>query len=175
MKTMFKFTALILLASAALVAQARKDTIEGVRNLTVVDATAACAGATEVTAIPVIAAKGYKSIINLRLETEAGAAIPESRAAAEKAGVKFIHLPLNAAAPDMAVADAFIKAVTDKANQPVFIHCASANRAATMWMTKRLLVDKWDQAKALEEAHFIGLTNAGLEKFALDYVAARRK
>lgn len=174
MKTTFTCAAIIVVASAAVFAQAGKDTIEGVRNLTVVDATAACAGATEVTAIPAIAAKGYKSIINLRLETEAGAAIPESRAAAEKAGLKFIHLPLSPSAPDMAVADAFIKAVTDKANQPVFIHCASANRAGALWMTKRLLVDKWDQVKALEEAHFIGVTNAGLEKFALDYVAARK-
>ena len=175
MKTTVMFAALIAVASATLFAQARKETIEGVRNFTVVDATVGCAGATEVTAIPAIAAKGYKSIVNLRLETEPGAAIPESRAAAEKAGIKFISLPLNASAPDMAVADAFIKAVTDKANQPVFIHCASANRAGALWMAKRLLVDKWDPAKALEEARLIGLTNPGLEKFALDYVAARRK
>ena len=175
MKTTFTFAALVLVASATLFAQAKKETLEGVRNFTVVDATVGCAGATEVTAIPAIAAKGYKSIVNLRLETEAGAAIPESRAAAEKAGLRFIHLPLNTSAPDMAVADAFIKAVTDKANQPVFINCGSANRVGALWLTKRILVDKWDEAKALEEARLIGLTNAGLEKFALEYVAARRK
>jgi uncharacterized protein (TIGR01244 family) len=175
MKKLLSVSAVLLAVSATLLAQAKKETLEGVRNYTVVDATVGCAGATEVAAIPAIAAKGYKSIVNLRLETEAGANIAESRAAAEKAGVKFINLPLNATAPDMTVADAFIKAVTDPANQPVFIHCASANRAAALWMTKRLLVDKWDDAKALEEARLIGLTNAGLEKFAMDYVAARRK
>ena len=161
--------------SAGLIAQVKKQTIEGIRNLSIVDGTAACAGATEVTAIPVIAAKGYKAIVNLRQETEAGAAIAESRAAAEKAGMKYIHLSLNAASLEPAVADAFIKAVTDKSNQPVFVHCASGNRAAALWMAKRILVDKWDDAKALDEARAIGLTNAALEKFALDYVAARRK
>jgi uncharacterized protein (TIGR01244 family) len=175
MKRLLSLTAVLLAVSATLLAQAKKETLDGVRNYTVVDATIGCAGATEVAAIPTIAARGYRSIINLRLDTEAGANIAESRAAAEQAGLKYIHLPFDHSAPDMAVADAFIKAVTDPANQPVFIHCASANRAATLWMTKRILVDKWDDAKALEEAKLIGLSNAALQKFAMDYVAARRK
>lgn len=175
MKSSFVPTVFALAISATLCAQVKKESLEGVRNFSVIDATTACAGATEVAAIPVIAAKGYKAIVNLREETEAGAAIAESRAAAATAGIKYIHLPLNPAAPDRAVADAFINAVTDKTNQPVFIHCASGNRAAALWMTKRILVDKWDDAKALAEAKLLGLTNANLEKFALDYVAARRK
>jgi len=175
MKTMLTTAALTVLIASTPLAQARKDTLDGVRNFTVVDATASCSGATAASAIPAIAAKGYKSIVNLRLDTEAGAAIAESRAAAEKAGIRFVHLPFDNAAPDMAVVDAFIKAVTDKANQPVFINCASANRASALWLAKRILADKWDEKKALDEAHFIGLTNPASEKFALDYVAARRK
>ena len=163
------------LAGVVLSAQAKKGTLEGVRNFTMVDATVGCAGATEAAAIPSIAASGYKSIVNLRAASEPGAAIDESRAAATKAGLTFIHLPLSPSTPDPAVADAFLKAVTDKANQPVFINCGSANRVAALWLTKRMLVDKWDQAKALEEARFIGLSSAALEKFALDYVASRRK
>jgi uncharacterized protein (TIGR01244 family) len=179
MKKLLPLAAVILAISATPFAQAKKETLDGVRNYTVVDVTIGCAGATEVAAIPAIAAKGYKSVVNLRLETEAGANVPESRAAAEKAGLKYIHLPWNSSAPDpaagMAVADAFIAAVTDKANQPAFIHCGSANRVAALWMTKRILVDKWDDGKALEEAKLIGLTSPALEKFAMDYVAARRK
>lgn len=164
-----------LLAGAAISAQARKETLEGVRNFTVVDATVGCAGATDVAAIPIVASRGYKAIVNLRVATEPGADIDLSREAAETAGVKFIHLPFNGAAPDPAVADAFIKAVTDKTNQPVFINCGSANRVGALFLTKRMLVDNWDQARAVEEARLIGLSSAALEKFALDYVASRRK
>jgi hypothetical protein len=57
----------------------------------------------------------------------------------------------------------------------VFIHCGSANRVAALWMAKRLLVDKWTEEKAAAEANAIGLTNQNLRKFALEYVAARRK
>lgn len=166
---------LIALASASFNAQTGRDAIDGVRNFTVVDATVGCAGATEVVAIPVIAARGYKSIVNLRLATEAGASIDESREAAVKAGVRYVHLPFNSAAPDMAVADAFITAVTTKANQPVFVHCGSGNRVGALWLAKRMLVDKWDRAKATEEAKLIGLSSSALETFALEYVAARGK
>lgn len=176
MKTRFLLIPVLVALSAALAfAQARKGTIEGVRNFTVVDATVGCAGATEVAAIPKVAALGYKSILNIRLATEAGAAIEESAAAAKEAGINFIHLPFNGSAPDMAVADTFIKTVTDPANQPVFINCGSANRVGALWLAKRMLVDKWDEAKAVEEAKLIGLSSEALQKFALEYVAARGK
>jgi uncharacterized protein (TIGR01244 family) len=160
--------------TAILMAQASKEDIEGIRNFTRVDATVACAGATDPAVIPALAARGYKSIINLRLASEAGALIDESKAAADAAHMKFIHLPLSGREPEMTVADEFIRAVTDPANQPVFINCGSANRVGALWLTKRILVDKWDEAKALEEARFIGLSSPVLEKFAMDYIAARR-
>jgi protein tyrosine phosphatase (PTP) superfamily phosphohydrolase (DUF442 family) len=156
------------------IAQARKETIDGIRNFTVVDATVACAGATETRVFKGLKERGYKSIVNLRELTEVGAAIPESRAMASDAGLKFIHLPFNANKPDESVVDEFIKVVTDPANQPVFINCGSANRVSALWLTKRMLVDKWDEARALEEAKFIGLSTESLQKFALAYVAKRR-
>lgn len=167
--------ALTLLILTSGPAQIKKEDVDGVRNFVVVDGTAACAGATEPRAMAAIAARGYKAVVNLRVATENGAAIDESRAAAEAAGLTFIHLPFSAAAPDMTVADAFLKAVTDKAHQPVYFHCASGQRASALWLAKRMLVDKWPQDKALEEAHAMGLTMAPLEQFALDYVKARSK
>lgn len=167
---------LVVAAATALAAQGlRKETREGIRNLTIVDPTIACAGATEVTAIPGLAKLGYKSIINLREATEPDVAIDESRAAATAAGMKYIHLPLNNAKPDPAVPDAFIKALADPSNQPAFIHCASAGRVGAMMMAKRMLVDGWTEARASEEATAIGLTNPAMRQFVLDYVASKKK
>ena len=165
---------IIALATWTISAQARKETLDGVRNFTVVDATVGCAGATEARAIPALAARGYKAIINLRAATETGAAIAESRAAAAGAGMRFVHLPFDGSAPDPAVAGAFLKAVADPANQPVFINCGSANRVGALWLIKRMLIDKWDQQKAVDEAKLIGLSSPALEKFALDYVSRHR-
>lgn len=153
----------------------RKETVEGIRNFTVVDPTIGCAGATEVAAIPALATRGYKAIINLREATEAGAAIDETHAAAATAGIRFIHLPFNNAKPDPAVIDAFIKALADPANSPTFINCGSANRVGGLMLAKRMLVDGWTEARATEEATTIGLTNPTLKQFALDYVGSKKK
>ena len=50
--------------------------------------------------------------------------------------------------PDPKVVDNFLAAVADKGNQPVFIHCGSANRVGGMWMIKRALQDKWPLERA---------------------------
>lgn len=153
----------------------RKEELDGVRNFTNVSPTIACAGATETRVMPELARRGYKAIINLRQSTETGAAIDESRLAAEAAGIKFIHLPFNGQSPEASVVDRFLQAAADPANQPIFIHCASANRVSAMMLAKRILSDGWTEERALEEANVIGPPSAALRDFALQYVAERKK
>ena len=152
-----------------------KETVPGVTNFARVETTIACAGATTATAVPGLKQMGYASIINLRQASEAGADIEGEAAAAKAASITFIHIPFNAASPDPAVVDAFLKAVTAPANQPAFVHCASANRAAAMWMIKRMQVDKWDADRAGAEAAALGLTNSALRTFVLEYVQAHKQ
>lgn len=151
-----------------------KETVDGIRNLTNVSPTIACAGTTEARVIPELATRGYKAIINLRQPTEEGADIEASRDAAEAAGLRFIHLPLDGQQPDPATVDAFLKAVDDPANQPTFIHCASARRVAAVMIVKRMLIDGWTEERALTEADVIGPPTPTLQAFALEYVAARK-
>src|SRR5476649_2128482 len=113
-------------------AQVTKDTLPGVTNYAHVQTTVACAGATTPASLTEIKRLGYKSVINLREATEQGADVEGEGAAAKAAGINFVHLPFNARMPDPALVDNFLKAVTDPANVPAFIHCASGNRAAAM-------------------------------------------
>jgi uncharacterized protein (TIGR01244 family) len=152
-----------------------KETVPGVTNFARLDTTIACAGATAATAVPELKKMGYASIINLRQASEAGADIDGEAAAAKAAGITFIHLPFNEAAPDLTIVDGFLKAVTTPANQPAFIHCASGNRASAMWMIKRMLVDHWDEDRASAEAASLGLTKSTLKAFALDYVKTHQR
>jgi len=156
-------------------AQVTKENVPGITNFSRVETTIACAGATTPAAVVEVKRLGYASIINLREASEAGADVEGEAAAAKAAGITYIHLPLKTASPDPAVVDQFLTAVTAKANQPVFVHCASANRASALWMIKRMLVDGWDADRAGTEAAALGLTNAGLKTFALDYVASHKK
>jgi len=149
--------------------QVTRESVPGVTNFARVDTTIACAGATTPEAAAGLKKMGYASIINLRLATEAGANIDAAQAAAKTAGIRYIHLPFNGAMPETSVVDAFIKAVSEPANQPAFVHCASGNRAAALWMAKRLVIDHWDTERADREATGLGLTNSALKTFVLDY------
>ena len=155
--------------------QVKKSTIEGITNFAQVETTVACAGAVSPSAVAGIKKMGFASIINLRLDTEKGADIEVEAAAAKAAGINFVHLPLDGAKPDPAVADRFLKVIAEPGNQPAMIHCASGNRAAAMWMIKRVLIDKWDNDRALEEAGQLGSMSPVMKAFALDYVAAHKK
>ncbi|MSO30852.1 MAG: hypothetical protein EXQ48_07915 [Acidobacteria bacterium] len=152
-----------------------KETLPGVTGFARLDTTIACAGATTPAAVAGLKKMGYSSIINLRQASEGGADIDGEAAAAIAASINFVHLPFNAAAPDAAIVDSFLKAVTDPKNQPAFVHCASGNRAAAMWMIKRMLLDKWDAERAGTEAAALGLTSGALKTFALEYVQAHKR
>jgi len=167
--------ATMLAVGAVAPPQLTRVEVPGVRNMTQVEPTIACAGATDASAIPEIAKRGYKSIINLRLASETGANIDEGRAVAAREGIRYIHLPFEVAKPDESVVDRFIAAVTDTANHPTFVHCGSANRVAGLWMIKRVVADGWDTQKAENEARGIGLSSPVMRDFALAQIAKRKR
>jgi uncharacterized protein (TIGR01244 family) len=164
--------AVVAAAGLTAAAQSRvtKENVPGITNFARVETTVACAGATKAEAVPEIKKFGFASIINLREASEQGADVDAEAAAAKAVGLKFVHLPFNVASPDPKLVDNFIAAVTRPENQPAFIHCAAGGRAATLWMIKRIKVDGWDEAKAVDEATALGLSNDRLKQFALNYV-----
>ena len=168
----------VLLAGAVVLgaqAQVTKETVPGIVNFSRVETTVACAGATTPAALAEVKRMGYNSVVNLRMASEAGAELEAEAAAAKAAGINYVHVPFNAAAPDPMLVDDFLKAVTNPRNQPAFIHCASANRAAALWMIKRVEVDKWDVERASAEAAALGLTSPALKTFVMNQIQARKK
>jgi uncharacterized protein (TIGR01244 family) len=152
-----------------------KKNVEGVINFAEVESTVACAGAATAASMAEVKKMGYKAVFNLRLANEQGADIDGEATAAKAAGINFIHLPFNGAMPDPTVVDNFLKAITQPGNQPAFIHCASGNRAATVWFIKRVIVDKWDNDRAMAEAAQLGNISAPMKTFAMDYIQAHKK
>jgi uncharacterized protein (TIGR01244 family) len=159
---------------AAAQSQVKKEEVAGIRNLARIETTVACAGAITVQAIPEIKKMGFASIINLRLPTEPGADVEAMAAEARRVGINYTNIPYNNAAPDPATFDRFIQAITRPGQEPAFIHCAGGGRAATTWFVKRVLVDKWDVARAEAEATALGMTNPAQKEFALKYIQSKR-
>jgi uncharacterized protein (TIGR01244 family) len=163
------------LAVATLAAQeVTKPEVAGVRNFARLETTVACAGATGPEAMPEIKKMGFVSVINLRVATEQGAEIEKGEAAAKAAGLRYFHVPFDGK-PNPQAAAQFLDAITTKGAEPAFIHCAGGNRAATMWLIKRLAVDKWDVDRAVKEAAALGQTNLDARKWAIEYGQANQR
>ena len=116
-------TALWGLAMAPVGAQqVNKEQLEGIRNLSRIESTVACAGAITPAAIKGIKEMGYGAIINLRLATEQGADIEGHTATAQAVGIRYIHIPFSGTNPEPAAVDAFLTAITSPGVEPAFIH-----------------------------------------------------
>jgi uncharacterized protein (TIGR01244 family) len=165
----------LILCAGVLADAQQKMERPGITNFTKVDAVVACGGATATSALEGLKNDGFKAVINLRQATEPGANIEENAAQAKALGLNYIHIPFNGQSPDPKVVDDFLAAVSNKANQPVYIHCGSASRVGAVWLVKRVLQDGWPVEKATEEAKLIGLRSAPLEQFALKYIADHKK
>lgn len=164
----------LMAAGMAVAQEVTKDPIAGVRNFARLETTVACAGATSAEAMPEIRKQGFVTVINLRLATEPGADIEKGEAAAKAAGLRYVHVPFDGK-PNPAAADQFIAAITAEGAEPAFIHCAAGNRAATMWLIKRLVVDGWDEDRAVKEAMELGQTSQELRDFAIDYAKKHKR
>ena len=148
--------------------QQAEEAPPGVVNFTQLDATVACAGATPPEAMQDLKSRGFTSVINFRTTGERGATVDPGREAAEAAGLKYYHLPFRR--PTAEITQEFLRTVAEPDNQPVYIHCGSANRVGAMWLIKRVQLDNWSVQDATAEAEKIGLSSQGLKDFALEYV-----
>lgn len=145
----------------------------GVVNFSRVGAAVSCGGATENAALSALRDDGVRTIVNMRLDSEPGADVAQQREAALALGLNYVHLPFSGASPDPAVFDALLEMFANGAHEPVYVHCASANRVGAAWLAKRVLQDGYTIEAATAEARTIGLTNPALEQFALAYIASR--
>ena len=67
--------------------------------------------------MPQLRSDGFVTVINLRTAAEEG--VDAGRAAADAAGLNYIHLSFNSADPDPDIVDKFLAIVGDESNQPV--------------------------------------------------------
>ena len=168
------FAALCLCGGSALAQQVTKENVPGIRNLARLETTVACAGAITPESVVEVKKMGFVPIVNLRLASEEGANVEKEEAAAKAAGLRYFHVPYDGSA-DPKAAEAFLRAITTRGAEPAFIHCAGGNRAATMWLIKRVAVDHWDVERATKEATLLGQTNPTMRQFAIDYAQAHKR
>src|SRR6185295_11755948 len=119
------------------------------------------------------AASGFRAVLSLRTATE-GIDLARERAQVESKKMRYFNIPVNGASPRAEQADEFLRVARDKANHPMLVNCATANRVGAFMMILRVVDQGWSEDKALNEAIKIGLSSEGLKRFARDYIASQK-
>src|SRR5262245_52311644 len=96
-----------------------------------------------------LAALGIKTIVDL-CDDDTRA---DARSDAERAGMRYINLPMKAKSyPQADTAAHFLQIVNDQTNWPVFVHCAGGrHRTGVMTAVYRMSVDGWNLDQAYQE------------------------
>jgi uncharacterized protein (TIGR01244 family) len=111
------------------------------------------AGLLQGNAVAEAKAHGFKVIVDLRGPAEG---LEPEKAAAAKAGITYINIPVTTAAPtDAQIAD-FARVVENAADHPVLVHCHTANRVGAMWALYRASRGVPGEI-AIEEGRAVGL------------------
>ena len=116
-------------------------------------------------------ATGIRTVINLR--TRHG-----EREAIEAAGMRYVEIPMNVRKNVVpAAVRKALSVMTDKANQPVFVHCSrGADRTGVVAAVYRMEVDGWSEAEAEAEMEAFGFHEVWfqLKKFVRQYTEDRK-
>ena len=95
-----------------------------------------------------LAAIGVKTIVDLQADAK-----NKRRAEAERAGLRYINLPMeDKRYPQADAATRFLEVVNNQANWPVYVHCAGGrHRTGVMVAVYRMVVDHWTADQAYDE------------------------
>jgi uncharacterized protein (TIGR01244 family) len=96
-----------------------------------------------------LASLGVKTLINLTSDD----ADANEKALAERAGMKYVQIPMTThAAPTEEQLAQFLALVNDPANQPVYVHCVGGrHRTGVMTAAYRMTQDGWTSEQAFAE------------------------
>lgn len=106
------------------------DETHGVPNASFPEKGILAAGQPTGEQLQVLAEEGYKTVIDLRADSEPRGY--DEVGAAKQNGLTYVSIPVTPATLDRATIDRFV-AELDKAQRPVILHCATSNRVGALY------------------------------------------
>jgi len=121
-------------------------------------------------------ALGVKTVISLRQRPD-----ERVRQSAERAGMRYINLPMNVRGyPQADLAPRFLALVNDPENWPVYVHChGGRHRTGVMTAIYRMAIEGWDVQRAYAEMRQYGFYkrwgHGPLKAYVFDYYRQLRQ
>ena len=112
-------------------------------------------------------ARGVKTVIDLRDPMEPRSF--DEPALVRQLGMQYLNVSVRQGALDDAVMDAALGAIRQSADQPLLLHCASANRVGGVLIPYFMIDKGMSEDDAVATAMQVGLRGADLLEWALEY------
>jgi uncharacterized protein (TIGR01244 family) len=162
----------IFLASAGLLADEIPVSMDpaSMPNYRLLRAGLATAGQPSPEALRRLKAMGFKTVINLRAESEKG--VKDEEAIVREQQLRYVSIPVAASTFSMHDVEAVAQVLDDPHAGPILFHCGSANRVGAVWAVLQVQKGK-TREEALSEGKAIGLSGAPMLEAVERVLAAR--
>lgn len=77
-----------------------------------------------------VAKAGYKVVFNIALHDDPRYSLPDERGTVEALGMKYVHIPVQFAAPTDKDFEEFVWAMDENQDQVMLVHCAANKRVS---------------------------------------------
>jgi uncharacterized protein (TIGR01244 family) len=125
-----------------------------------------------------LARDGFQSVINLRVQDEEKNEIPPhiEGTLVRDEDMEYVHIPISMKQILHEQIATFRQAITNL-HHPIYVHCASGQRAAALAVMDEAIRRDWSGEQALEQAREMGCKcdAPGLQDFVKNYVDQERQ
>lgn len=159
MQKLLSGVATVLFAASALAQIPESVDAAAIPNYRLVKPGLATAGQPSPEALRKLKEQGFRTVINLRAETEPG--VKQEEAIVKAEGLEYVSVPVTPASFSQQEVDQVKKVLDDPKAGPILFHCGSANRVGGVWAVIQAQRGKsYQEAEA--EGRKIGLSSPAM-------------
>ena len=122
--------------------------VSDIYNYRVVDARLSTSGQPTEDQLAALAREGFEVVINLALHDDPRYSLRDETGLVQSLGMRYVHIPVQFAAPTEADLDAFFAAMEQHRGQKILVHCAANKRVTAFLGLYRVIRQGWREKDA---------------------------
>ncbi|HTT38917.1 MAG TPA: protein tyrosine phosphatase family protein [Burkholderiales bacterium] len=129
--------------------------VSDIYNYRAVDALLSTSGQPTEDELRVVAREGFEVVINLALHDDPRYSLRDETGLVQSLGIRYVHIPVQFAAPTEADLDAFFAAMEQHRGRKILVHCAANKRVTAFLGLYRVIRQGWREEDAFALMHSV--------------------
>jgi uncharacterized protein (TIGR01244 family) len=125
--------------------------LSGIYKVYAIDESLCTSGQPTEAQLQEIAAAGFKTVVNLALHDDPRYSLPDEAGTVRSLGMRYVHIPVQFAAPTKQDLTEFFVAMKAHEGQKVWVHCAANIRVSVFLGLYRVIEQRWEREVAFTQ------------------------